>query len=166
MPAFAYLNKAEFPAVARELFHILADNMDAIVPSCSREEDFRRWYEAVGDGLRREQRQIILIRDADNLIGFFQYYANTDTFMMEEIQFMSSYQGTGLFRALYGFVLSQIPADLTFVEAYTSPNNSKSIGILEKLGLSKITHSQDGDFYHFKGKFEDFIKWYNRGSTR
>ena len=166
MPGFAYLNKAEFPAVAKELFHILADNMDTIGPTNSREEDFRRWYEAVGDGLRREQRQIILIRDAGSLIGFFQYYTNTDTFMMEEIQFHPSYQGTGLFRALYGFVLSQIPANLTFVEAYTSPHNSKSIGILEKLGLSNITQSQDGDFYRFKGKFEDFIMWYHCGSTR
>lgn len=161
MPVFTYLDKSEFSAVAAELFGILTDNMAAIDPAGA----FRHWYEAVGDGLRREQRQIILIRDAGNLIGFFQYYTNADTFMMEEIQLKSPYQGTGLFRALYGFVLSEIPADLTFVEAYTHTNNIKSIGILEKLGLSKIARTKDGNFYHFRGNFQDFIKWYNRGST-
>ena len=133
--------------------------MAAIIPDS---DDFSCWYEAVGDGLRSAQRQIILMKDNGNIIGFFQYYTNGDTFMMEEIQFQAMYQGTGLFRALYGFVLSKIPADLTAVEAYANTNNSKSIAILEKLGLSNIGRTKDGNLYHFKGNFQDLIQWYSR----
>ena len=99
--SFSYLNKSDFQTVARQIFDILADNMTVIAPTGnSREEDFSLWSDAVSDGLRRAERQIILIKDDDNLIGFFQYYTNADTFMMEEIQFKSEYQGKGVFRAL------------------------------------------------------------------
>ena len=80
--------------------------------------------------------------------------------MMEEIQFIPEYQGKGIFRELYGFVLNNIRNDLAFVEAYASINNQKSIGILEKFGLSNMGFNKNGRSYHFKGKFSDLIKWY------
>ncbi len=158
---FEYLNKIDFKTLSNELFSILADNMTVIAPTGnSREEDFVLWSDAVSDGLQREERQIILIKDNGNLIGYFQYYTNADTFMMEEIQFRPEYQGKGLFRELYGFVLKNVRNDLEFVEAYASINNKKSIGILEKFGLSNIGLNKNGRSYHFKGRFADLIKWY------
>lgn len=156
-----YLNKVKFPEYAQRIFDILADNMTVIAPTGnSREKDFSLWSDAVSGGLKREERQIILIKDGITLVGFFQYYTDADTFMMEEIQFIPEYQGKGIFRELYGFVLNNIRNDLAFVEAYASINNQKSIGILEKFGLSNMGLNKNGRSYHFKGKFSDLIKWY------
>lgn len=159
--SFGYLNKPDFQTVARQIFDILADNMTSLAPTGNtREEDFNLWFDAVSDGLQRAERQIILIKDNENLVGFFQYYTNTDTFMMEEIQIKPEYQGTGVFRELYGFILKNIRNDLEFVEAYANINNKKSIGILEKFGLSNTGLNKNGRSYHFKGNFVDLIKWY------
>ena len=161
MISFEYLNKSDFSAFARQFFDILADNMTMIAPTGnSREEDFVLWSDAVSGGLQREERQIILIKDNETIVGFFQYYTNADTFMMEEIQFRPEYQGKGVFRKLYGFIPKNIRNDLEFVEAYASINNQRSIGILEKFGLLNIGLNKNGHSYHFKGRFVDLIKWY------
>ena len=163
--SFSFLNKSDFQTVARQIFDILADNMTVIAPTGnSREEDFGLWSNAVSDGLRRAERQIILIKDDDNLIGFFQYYTNEDTFMMEEIQFKPEYQGKGVFRALYGFLISHIKGDIEYVEAYANISNSKSIGILERLGLANTGLNKNGRSYHFKGNYSDLLEWFYLGS--
>ena len=160
--SFEYVNKPDFSAVADDIFNILADNMTVIAPTGNtREDDYNCWYGCVTDGLKRDKRQIILIKNNDNIIGFFQYYISEDTFMMEEIQFKSEYQGKGGFRALYGFVIPHIRDDIEFVEAYASIGNSKSIGILEKFGLINIGLNKNGRSYHFKGCYSGLIKWFN-----
>lgn len=161
MITFEYLDKSEFATVSEEIFNILAENMEAIAPSKnSREEEFVRWHKAVGGGLQQDERQIVLIKAQNELIGFFQYYTNADTLMMEEIQFKPTYQSKGVFRKLYGFLLSNINAELRFVQAYADTRNGKSIGILEKMGLLKIGAAQGGRLYHFKGRYEDFKRWF------
>lgn len=158
---FEYLNKVDFFVFARQIFDILADNMTVIAPTGNtREEDYSCWYECVTDGLKRDERQIILIKDNGYIIGFFQYYINANTFMMEEIQFRPEYQGKGVFRKLYGFILKNIRNDLEFVEAHASISNQKSIDILEKFGLLNTGLNKNGRSYHFKGDFIDLIKWY------
>ncbi len=162
MVKFEYLNKPVFSDISHDIFNILANNMEIIAPTGnSREEDFKCWYEGVSNGLKRDERQIILIKDNDNIIGFFQYYTNADTFMMEEIQLKREYHGKGIFRALYGFIISNIRSDIEFVEAYASINNDKSVGILGKFGLSNIGLNKNGRSVHFKGNYSDLIKWYN-----
>lgn len=159
--SFEYVNKPDFSAVADDIFSILADNMASIAPTGnSREEDFNLWSDAVSEGLQRAERKIILIKDKENFVGFFQYYTNDDTFMMEEIQFKPEYQGKGVFRTLYGFVIHQIRKDIRFVEAYANISNSKSICILEKLGLTNSGLNKNGRSYHFKGNYSDLLKWY------
>ncbi len=158
---FEYLNKGDFKAYAQEIFDILADNMTVIAPTGnSREDDFNMWSGAVSGSLSKEQRQMILIKDNQKLAGFFQYYTTDDTFMMEEIQFKPEYQGKGIFRELYGFVLKNINKELKFIEAYASINNHKSIGILEKFGLSSQGLNKNGRSYHFKGDFHGLLEWY------
>ena len=160
--SFEYLNKLDFSAVADDIFNILADNMTVIAPTGNtREDDYNCWYGCVSDGLKRNERQIILIKDNGNIIGFFQYYTNESTFMMEEIQFKPEYQGKGVFRALYGFVIPHIRDDIEFVEAYASISNNKSICILEKFGLINIGLNKNGRSYHFKGSYNSLLKWFN-----
>lgn len=161
---FEYLNKPDFSALSIDIFNILADNMTVIAPTGnSRKEDYNLWFDAVCDSLQREERQIILIKHNEKLVGFFQYYTNIDTFMMEEIQFKSEYQGKGIFRALYGFILKNIRNDLKFVEAYANIFNSKSIGILKRLGLVDIGLNKNGRSCHFKGKYSDLLEWFDSG---
>ncbi len=162
MISFDYLNKTDFLVFARQIFDILADNMTVIAPTCnSREEDFNLWSDAVSDGLQKPERQIILIRDNETIIGFFQYYTNADTFMMEEIQFENRYQGKGIFRKLFGFLIENIDDNIKFVEAYANCQNQKSTGILNKMGLVKIGTNKNGHSFHFKGSYEDLFEWYN-----
>ncbi len=159
---FSYLNKSDFSSVAIEIFNILADNMEKIAPTGNtRAQDYKCWYEAVSEGLQRDERQIVLIKVSDSIIGFFQFYTNSDTFIMEEIQFKSEYQGKGIFRKLYGFLIENIGGEVKYVEAYANIANHKSIGILEKLGLSKIGMNKNGRCYHYKGNYSGLIKWYD-----
>lgn len=159
--SFCHLNKSEFSTISHDIFNILADNMEIIAPTANtREEDYKCWHEGVSDGLKRDERQIVLIKDEDNIIGFFQYYTNADTFMMEEIQFKPEYQGKNIFRALYGFLIPNIRKDIKYVEAYANITNPKSMGILGKLGLTKIGINKNGRSFHFKGKYSDLLKWY------
>lgn len=164
MAGFQYLNKSDFDKHAQDIFNILADNMSAIAPTGNtREDDYNCWYEAVKDGIKSENRQIILIFETtpERIIGYFQYYTNSDTFMMEEIQIISYYQTKdNIFRDLYGYALSNIDNSIPYVEAYANKQNEKSIGILKKLGLSIIGLSKNGNCYHFKGFLKDLIKWY------
>ena len=129
MISFEYLNKPDFSALARQIFDILADNMTIIAPTGnSREEDFGLWSDAVSDGLQREERQIILIKDSETIVGFFQYYTNADTFMMEEIQFRPEYQGKGIGRKIVEMLEQdefflrakriEIPSSITASEFY------------------------------------------------
>lgn len=165
MITFEYLNRSELPAVLNEIFNILADNMTVIAPTGnSREYDYKCWIDAVSGSLQNEERQIVLIKENRKIIGYFQYRTSTDTFMMEDIQFKPEYHGKGIFRELYGFVFSNIEADLEFVEAYASIQNTKSIGILNKFGLSNIGLNKNGRSYHFKGRYEDLKKWYENPS--
>ena len=158
---FEYLNKIDFPTIAYTIFDILADNMTLIAPtSNSKEDDFKLWFDAVSQGLERSERQIILIKDNDTIIGFSQYYTNADTFMMEEVQFKSAYQGKGISRKLLEFVLDNINSDLKFVGAYANLKNKRSIAILSKLGLENIGLNKNGNSYRFMGNFVVLIKWY------
>ncbi len=160
--SFSYLDKPDFNCISHDIFNILADNMSVIAPTGNtREEDYKCWFKAVSDGLKRDERHIVLIKDADSIIGFFQYYINTDTFMMEEIQLKPEYQCKNIFRKLYGFLIPNISEDMKFVEAYANITNHKSIGILKKLGLSKIGMSKNGRSFHFKGNYSDLVNWYN-----
>lgn len=165
MICFEYLKKSDFALYANKLFDILAVNMSAICPTGnSREDDFIEWSSAVSEGLKRNNRQIILILDKkrSDIIGFFQYYTTRDTFMMEEIQIMSEYKGKyNIFRNLYGYILQTIDlSSIKYVEAYANKLNQKSIGILQRLGLRIIDEIHDGRLYHFKGEFSDLVMWY------
>lgn len=86
MVSFRIMNKNEFENNAAYIFSILSTNMTDIAPTGNTyEEDFYCWKKAVSDGLKRPERNIILIINEELLIGFFQYCVNISTFIMEEI---------------------------------------------------------------------------------
>ena len=145
MVAFNILSHDKADKVLPSLFRILHSNMGVIAPTGNAyEEDYRIWIEAVSHGLKQDARQIILIYDDAEIIGYFQYHVNLSTFMMEEIQFKKEYQGTGIFRLLYSYLFEMIPQETLYVEAYAHKQNSKSQNILKHLGLQIVGESRNG----------------------
>lgn len=158
---FEFLDKTYFSQKSKEIFDILADNMTMIAPTGNtREEDYICWSDSVSEGLERAERKIVLIKRCDELIGFFQYFTNEDTFRMEEIQLKPEYHGKGIFRKLYGFILPKIDNSIEFVDAFANIQNEKSIAILEHLGLKNVGLNKNGRSYHFKGQFKKLKEWY------
>lgn len=139
MLVFSYIDKGRLDEELRPLFPILYANMNAIAPTGEGyEKDFAEWFGAVRPALEKPARNIILIRDGGGLAGFFQYYVNETTFMMEEIQFVPRLMGIGAFEALYKHLRSVVPESTPFVEAYAHRLNLKSQGILRHMGLEPI----------------------------
>lgn len=158
---FEFLIKDNFKNVSQVIFDILADNMTTIAPTGNtREEDFECWYNAVEDGLKQKERQIILIKENQKIIGFFQYYIKTNTFVMEEVQIKKEFQGSNVFRDLFGFIITNIGTSVEFVEAYANKVNIKSMTILEVMGLLPIGMNKNGNSYHYKGEFRELVDWY------
>lgn len=161
MPSFEFLNKQNFSSVPHTLFEILADNMSVISPTAnSRDEDYGYWYTDMSKALENSERKIILIKDGNIIIGYFQYCTDLSTFSMEEIQLKPQYHGQGVFEKLYGFLLLKFGSIPEYVKAYTNKNNLKSIGILEHMGLKNLGKSKNGNGYNFAGKFSDLTDWY------
>ena len=169
MVEFSYLSKNEFNKYASQLFSVLYDNMTEIAPTGnSREEDYKSWYKAMCGEMQSDKRHIIVISNANmkEIIGFFKYSINEGVFVMEDIQIKALYRGKcNIFRSLYGFVHEHINEDIRFVEAYADKKNTKSLAILEKLGLSVVGENKNGISYHLRGTYEDLVNWYKGESV-
>jgi len=162
MVRFEYMDKAIFPKLSAAIFRILATNMSVIAPTGNKyDEDFAIWYGSVLEGLLKESREIILIRDNADLIGFFQYYINDSLFMMEEVQILAIWHGKeNIFRRLYEFVIPNL-SGVEIVEAYANKQNEKSKHILERLGLTIIGENKNGKSYHYCGRYSALLDWLN-----
>ncbi|MBQ9545358.1 MAG: hypothetical protein IJV00_09550, partial [Clostridia bacterium] len=142
-------------------FEILFDNMNEIAPSGEgKDEDRRVWLENVSPALDKAPRQLIVISDSGVPVGFFMYYVNQTTFMMEEIQFKKPYQGIGLFRQLYTLLGQIIKCDVPFVEAYAHKTNLRSRAILSHLGLEELEELPDKKISHFRGDCDKMLDRY------
>ena len=158
---FEIMEKADRESILPALFCLLNANMSEIAPTGNTyEEDFRQWKAAVYPALDRPERQIIIIRDEGALAGYFQYYVNSDTFMMEEIQFERRYWGTGLFKQLYEYLARLIPSHIQYAEAYSHKLNLKSQQILRHLGLEITGENKNGNSYHFRGDCQSMLSRY------
>jgi RimJ/RimL family protein N-acetyltransferase len=163
---FELLNKEKFQKNSKELFIIMDNNMKDIVNSENAfEEDYRSYFESVSEGLKQENRNIILITFDKKIIGFFQYFTNNNgLFTMEEVQIITSFQGRKykIFRNLYKYIFTILPKNIEIVKAYAHKNNKKSHNILKKLGLSIIDKTKSGNTYEFQGEYKKLIDWYNK----
>ena len=155
------LQKSDSDSVLPILFEILHSNMSRIAPTGnSYDEDFSMWMSCIKPALEKAPRQILLLYDNDEIIGYFQYYVNGGIFMMEEIQFRAHCHGSGLFTELYRYLMKTLPENTEYVEAYANKKNAKSIGILTHLGLAVIGENQNGNSYHFRGRYETLLHRY------
>lgn len=160
---FDYLDKSRAEALLPELFRILYHNMNEIAPTeGTYEEDLKIWGGYLLEALQEEPRQIVLMKVGEAFAGYFQYHVNREngSLMMEEIQIPKEFQGTGVFSALYRWLLPQLPEDLQRVQAYANKQNSKSQAILEHLGLKQVGENKSGKSFYYEGTYENLRKRY------
>lgn len=159
--SFQYADKKNIKEILPLLFSILHSNMSVIAPTGnSYEEDYKIWLSNIVPAMEKDARQIVLMFCGDELAGYFQYYVNavSNSLMTEEIQIREKYQGTGLFSDFYRWLVSKLPKDIKFVEAYSDKNNCKSQNILEHLGL--IKSGEDRSLFYYKGSYNSLLKRY------
>ena len=163
MYRFEYAQKGELSGLLPKLFEILHSNMNLIAPTGkSYGEDFEEWYSCVYPAMMNTPREIVIMYDGSDIIGYFQYYINGALFMMDEIQIKQEYQGAGVFSAFYSWLIQRLPMALQTVEAYANKLNEKSQGILEHLGLNQVGENKNGSAYHYKGEYKTLHDKYNK----
>ncbi len=163
MGEFLFLDKQKFDVFLPRLFEILHSNMSLIAPTNnSYEDDFEIWSSHIIPAIQKEQRQIVLMCVESELVGYFQYYINSDTdsLMMEEIQIKKEFQGTGLFSEFYNWLIKNLPKDIMYVEAYANKKNLKSQSILKHLGLVESGENKNGNSFYFKGAYVNLLNKY------
>ena len=163
MGEFLFLDKQKLDVFLPRVFEILHSNMSLIAPTNnSYEDDFEIWSSHIIPAIQKEQRQIVLMCVESELVGYFQYYINSDTdsLMMEEIQIKKEFQGTGLFSEFYNWLIKNLPKDIMYVEAYANKKNYKSQSILKHLGLVELGENRNGNSFYYKGKYVDLLNRY------
>ncbi len=158
---FEYADNSKLKIILPRLFEILSANMNDIAPTGnSYDEDYKIWFSSIVPAMEKHQRKIVLMYFDEQIVGYFQYYINFSTFMMEEIQIEKSFQKTGVFSKLYNWLVEELPNDIETVEAYAHKKNIKSQGVLEHLGLKQVAESKNGNSYHYLGKYIHLLNKY------
>ena len=159
---FRQMKKEEIPVYTDEIFAVLADNMREIEPTGNTyDEDYKSFLEYAVPVWREGGNKVILIFDGDVFCGYFQYSVSDATFRMESIVFKKDYHGSGLFTELYRYLMTIIPADTKYVDAFSGKNNIKSQEILKHLGLINIGENKNGKAFHFKGDYKTLQEHYS-----
>lgn len=161
---FVFLDRQKLDAYLPVLFRILHSNMNLIASTNnSYNDDYEIWCACIVPAMQKEQRQMVLMYAESKLAGYFQYYinANTNSFMMEEIQIKKEFQGTGLFSEFYKWLIQQLPQDISYVEAYALKQNHKSQAILKHLGLIQSGENKNGNCFYFKGQYAELMGKYS-----
>ena len=159
---FKYADKQNIEEILPGLFDILYSNMIIIAPTGNTyEDDLNEWLSNIIPAMQKEPRQIVLMFVDNKLIGYFQYYIFSASFMMEEIQIQKDYQSTGLFRLFFSWLIKKMPKNIKYVEAYSNKSNYKSQGILEHLGLIKSGENKNGNSFYYKGDYAILLQKYS-----
>ncbi len=152
MPRFEILDKQEKALWLPSLFDVLYENMKMIAPSEETYEQQRAgWLAEVSGALEKAPRQIILCFSNGELAGFVQYYTRENLLMVEEVQLKAAYQRTMMFGCLCRFMVSVLPPQIAFVEAYAESSNLHSRRMMERLGMEYIHDETPPRFLHLRG---------------
>lgn len=144
-----FLDKEKEMDLLGELFDILYENMEPVVPfDGGYQEERAEWIACVGAALRKPPRQILLLCAGEQLAGFCMYYINGDTMMVEEVQIRGEYQKTVLSAELFRFIRQHLLPKTGCLEAYADRRNTASQLLMRKLGMELI--GDDGRFVHFR----------------
>lgn len=155
---FQFLDKAKKEEVLPLLFSMLYGNMNPLAPSGDGyAADYALWHSQVSPALEKPPRQVVLLRREGALVGYFQYACTEEVFVMEEFQLLPAVQHTGLFGALYRWLLPQLPPARR-VEAWCLPVNVHAQAVLGHLGLRPT--AEGGRYLHYVGEMAGMKKLY------
>ena len=153
MFTFTFLNKQEKETWLPRLFDLLYENMRSIAPSeLPYDAEKQQFLANVSPALEKAPRQIILCFFDGELAGYAQYYTRGDMLMVEEMQLKREYQRGFAFYRLCKYLLSILPPEIRYVEAYAEKRNIHSQHIMSKLGMKVI--EEDGPFLHLRGELQ------------
>lgn len=150
---FRFLEKDQVGNVLPDLFQIYYENMEKITPFPQPyETEKQQWLEEVGNALKKDARQIVLIFLRKELVGFMMYYVNPERLMIEELQIKESCRYQGIPYFLGRFLLERIEEKPQYVEGFAHPQNHHSRKIMAHLGMEKVGQAQQGTLCHYRGE--------------
>lgn len=152
MFCFSYLDKKQKNEYLPLLFDILYSNMEKTVPG---EFDKNEFILEVGNALEKEPRQIILCHCQDELAGFLMYYTRENLLMVEELQLVQKYQKTRLLHDLCKHMITILPDNIEYIEAFAHKDNSTSISLQKWLGMVIIDNT-NAKLFHLRGDTKTF----------
>ena len=144
---FKYMEMHEVEHFLTEMFEVLYSNMNLIAPTNnSYESDYQIWVSHIVPALKVEYRKTILLYTDDHFAGYLRYYLNNSeqSFLIEDIQIKSEFQGIGLFSSCLRWLVKQLPKNVLYVQAYVDKRNVKSHAIMEHYGLRSIGENKNG----------------------
>ena len=156
---FKYMDKYKFEEILPQMFEILYSNMSVFAPTNnSYESDFQIWVSHITSALHETNRETILLYIDFKFVGYFRYSLNSSTqsFLMEDIQIKSEFQGTGIFSSCLKWLVNQLPKNILSVEAYVDKRNNRSRAIMEHLGLKCMGENKNGISLYLAGDYSDF----------
>ncbi len=159
---FKYMDKRKIENYLPKMFEVLYSNMSLIAPTNnSYEADFQIWVSHITSALHETYRETILLYADFEFVGYFRYSLNsgTQSFLMEDIQIKSEFQGAGLFSSCLRWLVNQLPENILCVEAYADKRNNRSRAIMEHLGLKCKGENKNGISLHYIG---DYSKFYSK----
>ena len=145
-----YLDKKEIKTVLPELYEIMAENGCRIPQAL--------WLSEVGSALEKENRQLLLLKKEERILGFFMYYLRGECLVAEELQIVKAYQRTGLYFALCRYLARNFE-QIKHIEAFAEKENLYSQELMEKLGMRKM---KEEGFFHFYGDAESLRRHFTK----
>lgn len=164
MIQFSFLDKSKKEEWLLPLFDLFYRNMSEIAPGRpSQEEERAWWFSEISPALDKAPRQVILCTEAEELLGYLQYYTRDDLLMIEEVQVAPSYRGTLLFYRMCRFLEENIPSEIRYIEAYARKKNTYSKEMMQKLGMIWVEEGEGAELLHFRGDADAIRKRFVSG---
>ena len=152
----------EIRALFPQMFTIISANMSTIAPTGNTlEEDRRSWTRAMVEELRNPEKRWIISQVNGVLTGYLLYRVNAadNVIHMDEIQIAEVYQGDGVtFLALIAALLRDSTVSGATLRSYANRQNTKSQGILQRMGLAVVGETERG--FRFEGRGSNALAWF------
>ena len=160
------INEQNYFKYSKELFHILADNMNEIAPTGNKiEDDYEFWLNNLHMRLLDGNCSIIVFTLSGSVIAYFQYSSHESTFLIEEIQIKSDFQiHYNILGKIIKLLPTIIPSNTLYIEAYANKDNKVSMQILSKAGFEIVGTNKSGKSHLYRGDFSSLAKRFRMGS--
>ncbi len=160
-PTFTYADKQSMSEWLPRAFKILWDNMNRILPTGNDYATDEKFYMThAAPAISAPDKRVILIHDGDLLVGYLQYTLRDKVLFLEDLQLQDAYQGKGILRLLFRWLIAQLPNHLEWVELLCAKDNARAMAIYEHWGMKIIGTNKNGLSYHYQMAYQAFAEHY------